>query len=228
MHKITFYQLSQHQPFPHLYLIGSTHQIFQKKREKTVQFPRMKCKFVALLPPLYCELKIVHFWLNFGTKALKWYKSGAVFFTMFMQHRIACTLFEKKFISNFSFFQKLVPLSLRRHLQTLRHQRSSAKPAQKKAGSKWLLRDFYKTQIGWRLQSYISEDISQSICQYQHGHCEHWRSFYNFLVISIIFILGWKKIARSRPESIWVYRGFKLDGRHSKYIYLGSIMAWSI
>ena len=34
MHKITFYQLSQHQPFPHLYLIGSTHQIFQKKREK--------------------------------------------------------------------------------------------------------------------------------------------------------------------------------------------------
>ena len=68
--KKTFRQLSHHQPFQYLYLIGRIHQIFQKKR-KTVQVPRMKCKFVALLPPFYCELKIVHFWLNFGTKALK-------------------------------------------------------------------------------------------------------------------------------------------------------------
>ena len=45
MEKKTLQQLSQNQPFPHLYLIGSTHQIFQKKRNKRYKFPGWSASF---------------------------------------------------------------------------------------------------------------------------------------------------------------------------------------
>ena len=136
MEKKTLQQLSQNQPFPHLYIIGSSHQIFQKRETKGTS-SQDEVQVFALLPPFYSELKIVHFLLNFGAKALKGCKSGAVFFYNGYATLHAQSL-KKCFISNLSFFQKLVSLSLRRHLQTLRYQRSSTKSRLKITSSRLL------------------------------------------------------------------------------------------
>ena len=157
----------------------------------------MKCKFLHYFHLFIPNSKLFTFGSTLEQRLSRDANQAQSFFLPWLCN-IACTLFEKCFISNFSFFQKLVPLSLRRHLQTLRYQRSSTKSRLKITSSRLL------QNSNWLEASilHISEDISQSICQYQHAHCEYWRSFYNFLVISIIFILGWKNIARSRPESI--------------------------
>ena len=121
MEKKTLQQLSQNQPFPHLYIIGSTHQIFQKKRNKRYKFPGWSASFCITSTFLFrtqnCSL-LAQLWSK-GSQAQSFFYHG---YATLHAHSL-----KKCFISNFSFFQKLVPLSLRRHLQTLRYQRSSTK-----------------------------------------------------------------------------------------------------
>ena len=138
MEEKTLHQFSQNQPFPHLYLIGSTHQIFQKKRNKRYKFPAgWSASFFTTSTFLFrtqnCSL-LAQLWSK-GFQGMQIRRS------LFFYHGYA-TLhahsWKKCFISNFSFFQKLVPLSLRRHLQTLRYQRSSTKSRLKITSSRLL------------------------------------------------------------------------------------------
>lgn len=86
MEKKTLQQLSQNQPFPHLYLIGSTHQIFQKKRNKRYKFPGWSASFCITSTFLFrtqnCSL-LAQLWSK-GSQGMQIRRS--LFFTMVMQH----------------------------------------------------------------------------------------------------------------------------------------------
>ena len=136
MEKKTLQQLSQNQPFPHLYLIGSTHQIFQKKRNKRYKFPGWSASFCITSTFLFRTQKFFTFGSTLEQRLSRDANQAHFFYHGYAT--LHAHSLKKCFISNFSFFQKLVPLSLRRHLQTLRYQRSSTKSRLKITSSRLL------------------------------------------------------------------------------------------
>ena len=108
-----------------------------EKEKQKIQVPRMKCKFLHYFHLFIPNSKL----FTFGSTLEQRLSRDANQAQFFFYHRYAtlhAPSWKKCFISNFSFFQKLVPLSLRRHLQTLRYQRSSTKSRLKITSSRLL------------------------------------------------------------------------------------------